>query len=410
MVDELIEEKPKLYINMLGGTSLTYMGKTINDQNIRSKKFWLLLEYLISFRNRDISQQELLDLIYPEGKSENPGNALKTLMHRIRNVLDELGYTNSRDMIIQTRGTYAWNINMDYTIDVDEFETLCNKGNSPWAPEEEKLESYTKAIEIYKGDFLHKAALESWAVQFNVFYHTLYCNIVHKTVELLKKRNEHDAIIEICQKALNIDAFDEFLYYNLILAMINVNNLQAALTEYRKMSNLFYKEFGVNPSKDITKLYKEIIKTSKKVETDLNVIKESLNENLEGGGAFFCEFEIFKDIYNLETKSTPRTGETVYLCLLTLTSSNGGLPSIKLLNTYMDKLRDCVKKSLRENDLFAQYSVSQYILLLPLTTYENGEMAINRILKSFHRLYPYCPLTIAYSLQQLDTRIKLNLS
>jgi len=401
----MVEKKLKLYINMLGGTSLTYKGKTINDQNIRSKKFWLLLEYLIAFRNRDISQQELLDLIYPEGKSENPGNALKTLMHRIRNVLDELGFADSRNMIIQTRGTYAWNVNMDYEIDVDEFEKLCNKGNSPWVPEEEKLDNYLKAIELYKGDFLHKASLENWAVQFNVFYRTLYSNIVHKTIEILKQRNEHEKIIEICDKALSIDAFDEFLYYHLILGLVNSNNAQTALKEYRKMSNLFYKEFGVNPSKEITKLYKDIIKTSKMVETDLNAIKEVLNEGQEGRGAFYCELEIFKDIYKIEVKAKPRTGETVFLSLMTLTSSSGEMPSVKLLNTYMDKLHESIKKSLRENDVFAQYSVSQFVLLLPLTTYENGEKALSRVEKAFRKQYPYCPLNIHFSLQPIDAPI-----
>ena len=398
----MIEKKHKLCIYMLGGTMLSYKGKTISDQNIRSKKFWLLLEYLIAFRNRDISQQELLDLIYPEGKSENPGNALKTLMHRIRNMLDELGYTDSRNMIVQTRGTYAWNTNMDYEIDVDEFEKLCNKGNSPWVSDDEKLDCYLQAIELYRGDFLHKASLENWAVQFNVFYRTLYSNIVHKAIELLKKENEHEKIIELCEKALNIDAFDEFLYYNLIQSLVNNNNPQAALKEYRKMANLFYREFGVNPSKEITKLYKDIIRTSKMVETDLNAVQEVLNEGSEGRGAFYCELEIFKDIYKIEVKAKPRTGETVFLCLMTLTTSGGEMPSVKLLNAYMDKLHESIRKSLRENDVFAQYSVSQFVLMLPLTTYENGAKALGRVEKAFRKQYPYCPLSIHITLQPVD--------
>ena len=400
----MAEKKTKLYVNMLGGCSLTYNGKTINDQTIRSKKFWILVEYLIAYRNRDISQSELLDLIYPDGKSDNPGNALKTLMHRIRNGLEELGYVDSRGMIIQTRGSYAWNTSMDCVIDVEEFETLCNKGNSPWVQDDERLEFFTQAIELYKGDFLHKSALENWAVQFNVFYRTMYTNVVHKTIELMKQKNDNEKIVEICEKAILIDPFDEFFYFNLIQALVNTNNLQTALTEYRKMSTLFYREFGINPSKEITKLYKDIIKTSKKVETDLNVIKESLKDEVPISGAFFCEFEIFKDIYSLELRAQPRTGETVYLSLLTLINKDGERPSVKMLNSFMDKLHECIKKTLRENDVFAQYSVSQFILLLPLTTFENGEMAIKRVVKLFQKLYPYCPLSVVYALLPLDLR------
>jgi len=402
----MVEKKSVLQINMLGGSSLTYKDKTINDQNVRSKKFWLILEYLITFRNRDISQPELLDLIYPEGKSENPVNALKTLMHRIRSGLDQLDFLDSHEMIVQSRGTYAWNTKMDYIIDVEIFEDLCNRGNSPWIEDDEKLECFLQAIEIYGGDFLHKSALEPWAMQFNVYYRTLYCKTVHKTIEILQLRGDHAKIIEMCEKALAIDAFDEFLYYNLILGLVNTNNHQTALVEYRKMSALFFKEFGINPSNEVTKLYREIIKTSKKVETDLNVIKESLKEEAQVKGAFFCEFEIFKDIYRLELRSKPRTGETVYLCLLTLISGDGDRPSIKMLNSYMDKLQTCIGKALRENDVFSQYSVSQYILLLPLTTFENCEKVLKRVIKVFQKQYPYCPLSIHHALLSLEARFR----
>jgi len=400
------EEDTKLYINMLGECSLTYKGNSIDDKTIRSKKFWILLEYLIAFRNKDISQSELIDLIYPEGKSENPANALKTLTHRIRNVLDELNYMDSRDMIIQTRGTYAWNLNMDCVIDVEEFENLCNKGNSPWVSDDEKLECYLRAIDLYKGDFLHKSALEPWAVEFNVYYHTLYGNIVHKCIELLKERNKHEQIIEICQKALAIDAFDEVLYYHLILGLIDTKKPQLALKEYQKMSTMFYKEFGVTPSKELRKLYRDIIKSNKKVETDLSVIKETLNEKSEITGAFYCEYEIFKDFYQLEVRAAGRTGETVYLGLLTLTNTDGEMPSLKMLNGHIDKIQACIQKTLRKGDVFAKYSVSQFIMMLPLTTFEDGEMAIKRIIKKFHKQNPHSPLTIIYSLQSLEMVIQ----
>jgi len=397
----------KLQINLLGGSSLIYKDKIINDRNIRSKKFWQILEYLITFRNRDISQTELLDLIYPGGKSENPVNALKTLMHRIRGELDQLEFMDSRKMIIHSRGAYAWNTKMDFEIDVDVFEALCDKGHSRSANEEERLGYLLQAIEIYNGDFLHKSSLEPWAMQYNIYYRTMYGKAVHTAIEILKNRGEHSKIVEICEKALGIDAFDEFLYYNLILGLVKVNNYQAALVEYRKMTALFFNEFGVNPSSEITKLYREIIKTSKKVETDLNVIRDSLKEELQSEGAFLCEYEIFKDIYRLELRSKPRTGETVCLGLLTVTDEKNNLPPLKTLTAYMEKLQSCVKKTLRENDVFARYSVSQFILMLPLTTFENADKALKRVVKAFHRQYPYCNLEVHSALLPLESRLKI---
>ncbi|MCL2391944.1 MAG: bacterial transcriptional activator domain-containing protein, partial [Oscillospiraceae bacterium] len=366
----MAEKKSILQINLLGKVSLTYQENTVDDQSIRSKKFWTVLEYLIAFRNKNISQAELVALIYPEGKSSNPSNALKTLMHRIRGGLDDLDYMDSSEMIIQTRGaSYAWNAKMDCVIDVEEFEQLCDKGKV--AADDEKLDCYLQAIELYKGDFLHKWAFEPWAAQLNTYYRALYSDTVHQTIDLLKQKNEHQKIIDLCKKALKIDAYDETLYYHLILGLINIDDQKGALAEYRRMVTLFYREFGISPSKELLQLYRQTIKTSKDVETDISIIKGDLIEEFHDTGPFFSEYEMFKDIYRAKVRVAARTGDSVCLGLFTLTPQNEDDSSVKIMNSYMDKLRDCISKTLRSSDIFAQYSVSQFILLMPFTTFEN---------------------------------------
>ncbi|MCL2436598.1 MAG: hypothetical protein FWD00_01020, partial [Clostridiales bacterium] len=62
----------------------------------------------------------------------------------------------------------------------------------------------------------------------------------------------------------------------------------------------------------------------------------------------------------------------------------------------------CISKTLRSSDIFAQYSVSQFILLMPFTTFENSEKAMKRVLKRFNKQYYYSPLLVVYSFQPLD--------
>ena len=47
-----------LYINMLGEFTLRYGENVISDQEGRSKKLWLLIEYLVTFRGKEISQND----------------------------------------------------------------------------------------------------------------------------------------------------------------------------------------------------------------------------------------------------------------------------------------------------------------------------------------------------------------
>ena len=53
-----------LRVCMLGEFSLSLGRETINDSDNRSRKVWLLLAYMIYFRNRTISQEELIDLLW----------------------------------------------------------------------------------------------------------------------------------------------------------------------------------------------------------------------------------------------------------------------------------------------------------------------------------------------------------
>ena len=45
----------------------------------------------------------------------------------------------------------------------------------------------------------------------------------------------------------------------------------------------------------------------------------------------------------------------------------------------MERLRASIQKALRSSDVYARYSVSQFILLLSSATFENSEMVMNRI-------------------------------
>jgi DNA-binding SARP family transcriptional activator len=150
-------------INTLGNCSLGFCGRVVSDETIGSRKFWTAMQYLILHRDREIAHKELIDVMYPEGESDNPGNALKTLIHRIRSALDTLKFLDGRRMILNVRGAYKWNTEMAFTIDFVEFEKLCTSGLDPEADDDNRLSDLLEAIAIYKGHYLPKLKHEEWA-------------------------------------------------------------------------------------------------------------------------------------------------------------------------------------------------------------------------------------------------------
>jgi len=389
----------KIKINMLGEFSISYRDKSINDNSNRSKKIWTLLEYLIVFKNKKITQNDLIEILWPGDESDNPANALKTLLFRARSVIGELGLSG-KNMIVYQCGTYSFNRNIPIELDFERFENLLAMAEST-QDDDEKMDLLRQATEVYKGDFLPKSSLEVWAVPIVTYFHSKYIKTVHSLISLLNTKKIFEEIISLCQRAVSIDPYDENLHYHLIKALADTGAQQRAIQHYNYTKTLFFSHFGVNLSSKFTAVYKEIIKTSKAAETDLVLIRDNLKEESLIKGALFCEYEIFKSIYQLMARSASRTGQSSFLCLITTTDLKSSQPPQKVLANNMNYLHTAIKISLRHGDVYARYSLSQYLIMLFSLTYENAEKIMNRITRNFRVAHPHSPVIFSYSIQPL---------
>ena len=392
----------KLAIRMLGEFSLASGSQVISDTENRSKKVWTLLAYMICFRNREISQQELIDMLWANDSSENPANALKTMFHRVRMALNRLDEGYGQQLIRCRQGVYSWNNSLEITLDIEAFEDLAREAKTPGLSDQEKLAIYRRAVAIYQGDFLPKYRGESWIIPISVYYHMLFMQIIHDMAGLLSEQGQYAEIAAICGRAVEIDPYDEDLYYHLIKALVDSGQHQAALREYERMTGLFYQEFGVTPGSRLNGLYREVVKTINSQETDLHAIRSTLKETDRVEGAFFCEYEFFKDIYRVEARSALRSGSVVHIGLITVSKAKGGQLPLASLNQTMAKLKECIRLCLRKGDIYARYSVSQYIVMLTNAAYENSLAVLDRIVKRYNRENPRSTARLDTALLPLD--------
>ena len=394
-----------LYINMLGEFTLRYGDNVISDQEGRSKKLWLLIEYLVTFKGKEISQNDLIDLLWPDDYDGNPANTLKTLVHRARTLIGGLDYEDVKNIIIYRRGTYAWNDKLAMVIDLDVFEAYIHEAAQNDISIEQKMSALMNAIDLYKGDFLPKLAEESWAVPISTYYHSMYIKAVHDLIEILAYIRNWDEIVRICQNAIKIDPYDEHLHQNLIQALVHTKNSQLAKTHYESVTKMFYERFGVAPSAEFSALYKQVVKTLHQTENDILEVRKVLNEDEYETGAFYCEFEVFKEIYQLEVRNASRTGQSMFICLITVTDEDGDTPEKDVVKNAMNKLMLTVNESLRRGDVYTRYSVSQYLVLLQCLTFENAEMVSQRIVNRFKGEYPKLPIELRTSVAPIEVVI-----
>ncbi|MCL2108838.1 MAG: hypothetical protein FWH20_05780 [Oscillospiraceae bacterium] len=381
-------------ITMFGEFSISYGSNTIAEKDKRSKKMWAALKYLTAFMDRSVTQDELVGVMWGnEAAPNNPGGALKTQLHRLRTTLDKLGF-GGVELIESASGTYGFNKSFEYIVDAVLFEEYYKKSLKEDISEKEQINYIKQAFELYKGEYLKSTADEKWVSPRNAYYRSIYLRVVHRLMDTLYRYRQYTELTNICQRASKYESADQEIHIHLIKGLIAVNNREAAKQHYSYVTDMLYNEFGISPNPQLQGLYNEIVSAEMKVEDDLEVIHQMLKEDSVelDNGAFYCEPEFFKSIYRLRLRDTARTGQKTHICLITLKDAkdtadtvnarrggNSAKPQNSVFVEEMRKLHDCIATSLRKSDVFARYSRSQYVLMLPAAVDETSETVIKRI-------------------------------
>lgn len=390
-----------LQIQVLGKFTLRYGERVVSDEDDRSRKMWTVLAYLIYHREKTISQQELVDLCWGDDtRSSDPHNALKSVVHRIRATLDKLQEGLGKTLLRRKAGCYLWNPEIPLEVDAEVFETLCTTGAQ--AEGEARLESYRQALALYTNDVLPKLSGELWLIPITTYYHRLYVQTAEETLRLFEERERFPEAILLARQAVRIEPYQEGLYAQLIRMLLKTGNQKGAIAVYEEMSELFFSNFGVMPSNELRALYREATRTVNNHALSMEDLREQLQEDHTLGGAMLCAYDFFKILYHAQSRAMVRTGNAAHLCLLSVAAKDGSELSKRSLDRAMDNLKDLIRQNLRRDDVAAQCSVSQYVILLPRASYENSHMVANRLISAFYRRYPHSPARLRCVVQPLS--------
>ena len=391
----------KVKIKMFGTFEIIVNGNVVLSQLRQAKKTSQFLEYLILKRDRPVPHEELLEMLWSDKENRNPATALRTLLHRYRALVESSGLPELADSILTARGAYQWNSDLDCEIDVFEFERLCQEARTPGMSNRECIERYLQMLQIYTGPLLTNSAEEMWVVPKSVYYHDLFLESVFTLLDLLKTEEEYEMIIQVCSKAMDVDMFDERLHLELMMALVKTGKKREALSQYYFATDLHYKQLGIQPSGEIRAVYKLIVQADQEMEADIEKVQGMLEEDDASMGAFVCEYEIFKEIYQLQRRMLERYNGTMFLALLTISNTYEQRFDNLVLDNIMKQLLNVAQTNLRRGDTISRYSVMQYVVLLPSVTYETGRLVMDRIKKAFYAEYVKSSVVLTYKLRPL---------
>lgn len=394
-----------VYIRTLGAFSLRYGNNQISDNDNRTRKLWLLLSYLLCHRGQVVSQKRLISLLWGEDPaSSNPENALRITFHRVRTLLDGLWPGAGKELILYRDGGYIWNENTAVEVDCDRFEALCQTAaDSP----SQRLALLLEAIALYKGPFLEKQSTETWIIPISTHYHNRYIQAVIEATGLLQEEKRYSEGAAICRAAVTQEPYHEQLHQLLMEMLVGCGDIRGAERVYEDLRTRLFDDFGIHPSAETRKVYRELIHSPNQAQLPLDEVLEHLQEPVFSAGAMQCDYDHFKVLCHAQSRDMERSGNVTHVVLISVASATEKPLSKAALSRTMDRLGEQVRLNLRRGDTFSRCSLSQYILMLPKANYENSCMVSRRLINAFQRAHPHMQVKLHYMVQPLTVKINI---
>lgn len=388
-----------LHIRMLGAFTIEKNGRIISDCTNHSRKMWVLLAYLFYFHEKKIPQNELFSIVWEnEEDTANPANVLKVLLHRTRNMLNELEVDLGKKLILCQKGEYFLNPDFSVYLDVTEWEQKIQEAKSS-NNLQLKLSLYQEILSLYNGDFLEKFSMESWIVPLSAYYHKLFLEAVDELLRIYKEKEQYEELIQLCRTVCAREKYDETFYIHWMSALIHTEQYEDAIQVYQNFRKALNLEFGLQPPARLQTLFRTARQGLHSEFINISDIPRLMHENDDQKGALFCEIDIFKQIYQFTARGMERNENVMHIVLIDITDIHDHALTKRSLATIVKNLRQFLCSRLRSGDIISMCSPSQFILLLPNANYENTEKVIERLENGFYQQYPHTPAKLTHHIQ-----------
>lgn len=244
-------KKGTVYLRVFGKTSLQRFkedGYRIVSFDKKQYKLWKLLVFLIYYRDKCYSKNELYEMLWDEKMVENPSNSLKVLCHKLRNFLRNSGIISDDETAILSEPGYGyrWNQDISCITDADIFkENYASLKNMESLDMKAARQYYGNIRVLYKGKFLNELSEEAWIIPHQMSFQNLYIQSSLTYARLQMESENYMKAIEILQSVIACDYYNEEAYLLTIHAYLAQKTYGNAMKLYRHVKEMFQEDLGV---------------------------------------------------------------------------------------------------------------------------------------------------------------------
>lgn len=248
-------------VKLFGGLEVRVGDRQVREKDWRKRKARLLFALMVLQRGRDMSREQVCDLLWPELDSERARNNFYVIWSIMKNALVPDGKKGAPLEYADNTGGLC-RIDLERVdSDIEEFARCItsardaeSNGDSASA-----LKCYHALVEVYRGDLLPGDVYEDFFASARDRYRMEFCDAMRRAVACAERLGEHAAALEFARRGLDTDPLSEDLYQAVMRSHIECGRRSAAIDAYFLCRQRLCDDLGLDPSSETMRLYDRIL-------------------------------------------------------------------------------------------------------------------------------------------------------
>jgi DNA-binding SARP family transcriptional activator len=242
-----------LKIYTLGRFGIIKDGKPIRFSRKTKEKPVVMLKALIALGGREVREEDLSDILWPEADGDAAHHSFQMVLHRLRMLLGQPETLLFRDARLTLNQRYCW-------VDAWAFERILGEADEKQGREQAEMASelIKKAIRMYIGPFLSGEEEQPWVLFLRERLRSKFLRNVNWLGRHWEKAEKWDKVLECYQRGLEVDNLAEELYRRQMVCHQKLGQIAEALSVYNRCKRSLSSVLGIDPSPETEVLYQSL--------------------------------------------------------------------------------------------------------------------------------------------------------
>lgn len=239
-------------VRMLGRFEVLRDGRPLEFSRKVPRKTLALLKAIVALGGASVSEQRLIDTLWPDEEGDAAARALDATVLRLRALLGDTAVIGQRGGRISLDLAKIW-------VDVFAFDqALASAEKAAQAQDTRASEFLGRAQTLYRGAFLAEDEGEGWSVAARERLRGRFIHALGQYAERLEAAGESEAAIRAFLRGIDADAAVESFYQGLMRCYQRLGRRSEGIAAYQRLKQILSITLGLAPSAASERLYQAL--------------------------------------------------------------------------------------------------------------------------------------------------------